>query len=112
MTCPTCGDSNTDEIRAIWREYQSAIRDIENIAEAKTLLRTYFSKEDNTWTEEDEKIGSALCGLDQVTMTLIDLAAAHKGRHTAASAEHDAMMQASAAAIEAMNEAKAAESQE
>ena len=109
MTCPTCGDSNTEHIRAIWREYQSAIRDIENIAEAKALLRTFFSDGDD-WTDQDERLGNALCGLDSVTMTLIDLAAKHKAAHSAAADEHTAMMQAEAAAAEAINEAKAAES--
>ena len=95
MTCPSCGDSSTDAIRAIWHEYKAAVNDVESVAEAKTTLRSFFSEGD-AWTESDKKIAHAVDALDGVTMTLIDLAAAHKSRHLAAVEDHNqkAMLQA------------------
>ena len=109
MSCPTCGDSNTEHIRAIWMEYRSAVSDIESIAEAKSTLRTFFSDGDE-WTDQDEKIGSAMSALDSVTMTLIDLAGKHKEAHSRATAEHQTQMEVDAAVAEQLNEIKAEES--
>ena len=109
MACPSCGDSNTDEIRAIWQEYRSTIDDIENIAEAKSLLRSLFSDGEG-WTDQDERIGNALCCLDSVTMSLVELAGKHKEEHSRAKAEHRTQMEVDAAVAEQLNEIKAEES--
>ena len=111
MTCQTCGNSNNDDSRAIWREYRSTIDDIENVAEAKFKLRSFFSPEDD-WTETDEKICHSLDRLDRVMGRLVDLAAKYKAEHKIAVDLYQKQIEAEATAAEAINEAKAAESAE
>ena len=107
MPCVTCGDSNTEAIREIWRQYRSVVSDIESIAEAKALLRSFFSEGDD-WNDQDDKIGHAMSGLDSVTMTLVDLAGKYKAEHKSAMDADIKRLEVEAATAEAINEAKAA----
>ena len=119
MTCQTCGDSNSNETRAIWRKYRSTLYDIEKIAEVQVTLRSFYSPGDD-WTETDDKIGCSMDLLTSVVGTLVDLAAEYKAEHSAAVDSNRERLVAEAAAAEATddfdvyiaNEAKAAESAE
>jgi len=107
MPCVSCGDSNTEAIREIWRQYRSVVDDIEGVGETKALLRSFFSEGDD-WTDQDEKIGHAMSSLDSVTMTLVDLAGKYKAEHKTAMDADIARLEAEAATAEVINEAKAA----
>lgn len=106
MTCQTCGDSITDDIRELWNSYREVVNHIESANQAKIELRNHYSKGDE-FNAADEKIWEAICGLDSVIGFLIDEAAEHKAWHTNAMKEKQKQMESDAATIEKINEAKA-----
>ena len=90
MPCPTCGDSQTQHIREIWDNLRTMVAHIESLSEAKATLRTFFSPGDE-WTDTDDRIGNAMCDLDAVIFSLVEIAGQHKEAHKAAVAAYEAL---------------------
>ena len=78
MTCPNCGNSQTEHIRELWDGFRQTMLHIESLIEVKGTLRTFFSPGDDEWTETDDRIGNAMCDLDAVIFSLVEVAGQKK----------------------------------
>ena len=106
MTCQTCGDSQTKEIRELWDKYRQMLSFIESATHAKTVLRECFSEGDD-FNDQDDRIVSAMDSLNYLIGYLVDESAEIKAWHATAVNDHNKQMEADAATLEKLNEAKA-----
>ena len=90
----------------MWNKYRQMISFVESATHAKIILRECFSEGDD-FNAQDDRIISAICDLDCLIGYLVDESAELKAWHQGAVNDHNKQMEADAAALEKLNEAKA-----
>ena len=90
----------------MWDKYKQMLSFIESAMYAKTVLRECFSEGDD-FNDQDDRIVSAMDGLNYLIGYLVDESAEFKAWHQDAVNDHKKQMEVDAATLEKLNEAKA-----